>query len=266
MRIELTLENNGRETVIPLNYNHSLAACIYQTLATSSTDYSERLHESGYAFQGKKFKLFTFSQLLAERRRIQGDQLVIQSGKLRWLVSSPIDEFVMHFANGILERGFVRVGSASFRVRDVKTLPQPVFTSSMRFTCLSPITVSTHTDEPGRNSLQYCRLEDGFYGKVVENLHRKHDLLNGLDSPQKNPNASLNMEFDPSHVERRKGRISKLVHYKNTKIFAYLSPFLAEGNLELMQVGYECGFGDGNSKGLGMVEVDQRKQRTGETL
>jgi CRISPR-associated endoribonuclease Cas6 len=44
------------------------------------------------------------------------------------------------------------------------------------------------------------------------------------------------------------------IDYKETKIFAYLAPFTVEGDVELIRVGYECGFGDGNSKGLGMVE------------
>ena len=265
MRIELTLENNGRETVIPLNYNHSLAACIYQTLATSSTDYSERLHESGYAFQGKGFKPFTFSQLLSERRRIEGDQLFIQSPTLRWLISSPVDEFALHLANGILERGVVRVGSVNFRVREVNALPNPEFTSSMRFTCLSPISVSTHIDVDGLNSLQYCRLDNGFYEKVIENLKRKHALVNSLNPSveighARDNDLQLSLEFDPSYIDRRGGKIHKLVQYKNTKIFAYLAPFIATGSSDLIRIGYECGFGDGNSKGLGMVDVDRKRE------
>jgi CRISPR-associated endoribonuclease Cas6 len=258
MRIELTLENPRRETVIPLNYNQLLAACIYWTLSASSTDYAEHLHQDGYAFQGKHFKLFTFSQLLAERRRVIGDRLTIQSPTVRWLVSSPVDEFVMHFATGMLERGMVRVGSIDFRVRDVRALPSPEFAPAMRFTCLSPISVSTHTDVEGLNPLQYCRLEDNFYEKVVENLRRKYALLTAEDASQLN----LALAFDPTYITKRQGRIHKIVCYKDTKIFAYLAPFTVQGDVELIRVGYESGFGDGNSKGLGMVEVDKRKEES----
>jgi CRISPR-associated endoribonuclease Cas6 len=251
MRIELTLENPRRETVIPLNYNQLLAACIYWALGASSTDYAEHLHQDGYAFQGKHFKLFTFSQLLVERRWVNGDRLTIQSPTLRWLVSSPVDEFVMHFATGMLERGMVRVGSVDFRVHEIRALPPPAFAPTLRFTCLSPISVSTHTDVEGLNPLQYCRLEDNFYEKVVENLHHKYTLLTGKDASQMN----LVMTFDPAYITKRQGRIHKIIHYKDTKIFAYLAPFTVQGDVELVRVGYDCGFGDGNSKGLGMVEV-----------
>jgi CRISPR-associated endoribonuclease Cas6 len=255
MRIELTLENTRPETTVPVNYNHYLASCVYQLLKASSPAYALRLHQEGYAFQGKRFKLFTFSQLFAAERRIARDRLIIRSPTLRWLIASPVDEFVMHFADGILDRGVVRVGDAAFRVRAVQALPTPAFAPVMRFTCLSPMTISTHTEAAGRHPLQYCRLEDGFYEKVVANLCRKYRLLTGHDAGQ----LDLSLAFDPDYVAKRGGQIHKTIQYKNTRIFAYLAPFTAQGAVELMRVGYECGFGDGNSKGFGMVGVGRKE-------
>ena len=133
MRITLTLENPRHEVRIPLHYNYLLASCIYRTLGASSSRYAERLHQEGYPLQGKRFKPFTFSQLLVARRQIQGDQLLIQSPTLRWCISSPIDEFVMHFAAGILEGGQVRLGDVVFRVRDAQAMPVPTFTPHHTF-------------------------------------------------------------------------------------------------------------------------------------
>lgn len=125
----------------------------------------------------------------------------------------------MHFATGILERGMVRVGSVDFRVREIKALPPPDFTPTMRFTCLSPVSVSTHTDVEGLNPLQYCRLEDNFYEKVAENLRRKYALLTGEDASQLN----LALAFDAAYIAKRQGRIHKIIRYKDTKIFTYSS-------------------------------------------
>jgi CRISPR-associated endoribonuclease Cas6 len=309
MRIELILDN-PRSTRIPINYSYPLAACIYNTLGASSADYADRLHDHGYQFKGKHFKLFTFSQLLAPRCRPLGDQLLIQADTIRWLVSSPVDDFVRHFANGILDRGHVSVHETNFPIREVRTVAEPIFSERMRFRCLSPITVSTHTDAPGLNRLQYCRLEDGFYEKIADNLRRKQALLNGIldreytrmdtnvggrsgvpaatgnnghnhrdaenterkdrhselveESPISAPitptlhnsnTPSFSMFFDPLVIASKQGRIHKLITYKDTKIFCYQCPFTAEGAPELMRIGYQCGFGDGNSKGFGMVEV-----------
>lgn len=132
MRIELILDN-PRPTRIPINYNYPLAACMYDTLGSSSADYAGRLHNQGYEFTGKHFKLFTFSQLLAPRCRALGDQLLIQADTIRWLISSPVDEFIMHFANGILDRGHIRINEISFPIREVRTVAEPKFTERMRF-------------------------------------------------------------------------------------------------------------------------------------
>ncbi|MEI6848119.1 MAG: CRISPR-associated endoribonuclease Cas6 [Chlorobiaceae bacterium] len=35
------------------------------------------------------------------------------------------------------------------------------------------------------------------------------------------------------------------------------APFRIEAPSELIEVGYECGFGEKNSQGFGMVKVDQ---------
>jgi CRISPR-associated endoribonuclease Cas6 len=275
MRIELILDNS-RPTRIPINYNHPLASCIYKNLGSSSSDYADRLHNRGYEFGGKHFKLFTFSQLLASRCRALGDQLLIQDEAIRWLISSPADEFVIHFANGILDCGRVCIGEVNFPIREVRTVAEPEFTESMRFRCLSPITVSTHTDAEGLNHLQYCRLGDGFYEKIADNLRRKRAVLGSVGSGSNVPapivpslrggvmqsteeqnEHFLEMEFDPLVIAKRQGRIHKLISYKNTKIFSYYCPFTARGSPELMRIGYQCGFGDGNSKGFGMVEVDR---------
>ena len=255
MRIALTLENPRPQTTIPVNYNYHLASCLYAILEASSPDYALRLHQEGYAFQGKHFKLFTFSHLLVERRRIEQDRLVLQSPTVRWLIASPVEEFVMHLANGMLQRGVVRIGSAALRVQEVTALPMPALNPTTRFTCLSPITMSTHTTVAGKNPLQYCRVEEDFYAKVVENLQRKYTLLTGNDGRS----LSLSLAFDPDYVARRGGRIHKVLQYKDTRVFAYLAPFTAQGDVELLRVGYECGFGDGNSKGFGMVAVDTRQ-------
>ena len=61
----------------------------------------------------------------------------------------------------------------------------------------------------------------------------------------------------PIYIARKQGRIHKLIRYKDTDIFCYLAPFEVEGDPALIRNGYECGFGEGNSKGFGMVEMDR---------
>ena len=48
---------------------------------------------------------------------------------------------------------------------------------------------------------------------------------------------------------------SKLIDYKGIKIRGWFMHFTIQGNSELIRIGYEAGFGENNSAGFGMVEV-----------
>ena len=103
MRIKIVADV-GEELNLPVNYNHLLAGVIYRFLAESDPEYASFLHEEGYRAAGKRFKLFTFSQLMAERRRITGDKIHFRS-TLTWYVSSPRRTFSLPFRRHALNRG-----------------------------------------------------------------------------------------------------------------------------------------------------------------
>ena len=66
MRFKITLTPDyilfGNE--IPMNYQYELSSFIYRTLARSDSGYSAWLHENGFITGTKRFKLFSFSNLL----------------------------------------------------------------------------------------------------------------------------------------------------------------------------------------------------------
>lgn len=55
--------------VLPINYNHIIQAIIYKTLSVMP-NYSEFLHERGYASGTRQYKMFQFSQLKGEYKII----------------------------------------------------------------------------------------------------------------------------------------------------------------------------------------------------
>ncbi|MDE0314038.1 MAG: CRISPR-associated endoribonuclease Cas6, partial [Candidatus Poribacteria bacterium] len=66
---------------------------------------------------------------------------------------------------------------------------------------------------------------------------------------------TLKLTFDKVYIDILQGRVTRLVDYKGIKIRGVLCPFNVSGSIPLIQTGYECGFGDKNSAGFGMVEV-----------
>ena len=250
MRIQI-LADVGDEITLPINYNHLLAGIIYRFLAESDPEYASFLHNEGYAVAEKRFKLFTFSQLMAERRRITGTQIHFRS-TLTWFVSSPVETFLSHFANTLLTEGQLSIGPHQLQVRDVNVPRIPRFQTEMHFRCLSPIVMSTTRERDGKQGMHYCLPDDPMLSDLIrQNLIRKHQAIHGR-APH---DDTLTFTFDKDYIDRRHGRVTRLVDYKGIKIRGVLCPFRVSGSVALIQTGYECGFGDKNSAGFGMATI-----------
>ena len=250
MRIKI-LADVGEGLTLPINYNYPLAGVIYRFLAESDPEYASFLHNEGYLAAEKRFKLFTFSQLMAERRRITGDKIHFRS-TLTWYVSSPVERFLSHFADTLLTEGRLTLGQRQLPIRDV-TIPRiPRFQSEMHFRCLSPIVMTTVRERDGKQAMHYCRPDDPALSELIrQNLIRKHEAIHG-----RAPNDdTLSFAFDKTYIDRRHGRVTRLIDYKGIKIKGIMCPFRVIGSPALIQIGYECGFGDKNSAGFGMAEI-----------
>ena len=122
----------------------------------------------------------------------------------------------------------------------------------MTFRCLSPVTVSTKREWQGQLAMHYCLPDDPEFSELVrQNLLRKYRAMYG-QPPQED---RFVMKFDNAYIRKRNGKVTRLVDYKGIDIRGVMCPFHVEGNPELIHVGYECGFGDKNSAGFGMVEA-----------
>ncbi len=250
MRIKITCDT-GTGIRLPINYNYFLTGAIYRFLKESDPEYAHFLHQGGYEQEKRRFKLFTFSQLMAKEREIRGDQIHFRS-PLTWCVSSSQEPFLENFAAALMQTGILQIEHHRLRVQDVEVLRQPRFGPQMTFRCLSPITMSTVRERANKLDTHYCLPDDPQFSELVrQNLIRKYEAVY-RQPPQE---QSFAMTFDPAYIDKKGGRVTRLVDFKGTKIRGILSPFHVIGAPELIHVGYACGFGDKNSMGFGMVEV-----------
>ena len=250
MRIKI-IADVGEGLTLPMSYNHLLVGIIYRFLKTSNPEYASFLHDEGYVAAEKRFKLFTFSQLLAERRRINAGEIHFGSA-VAWYVSSPVETFLSHFADTLLTEGCLSIGQHQLQVKDVNVPRVPHFASKMHFRCLSPVVMTTVRAYKGKRSMYYCRPDDAAFSDLIrQNLLRKHAAIYG--HPPRD--AALELAFDPHYIQKRQGRVTRLVDYKGIKIKGVMCPFRVSGSVPLIEIGYECGFGDKNSAGFGMVEI-----------
>ena len=250
MRIKI-LSDVGSGITLPINYNHLLAGVIYRFLAESNPEYAFFLHNEGYGTEQRRFKLFTFSQLMAERRRITHEKIHFRS-TLTWYVSSPVETFLSHFADTLLTEGKLTLRGHQLAVKDVTVPRTPRFQSEMRFRCLSPIVMSTVREREGRQSMHYCLPDDPALSDLIrQNLIRKHKVIHNRPPHD----DTLTFQFDENYIAKRQGRVTRLIDFKGIKIKGVMCPLTVSGSPELIQIGYECGFGDKNSAGFGMVEI-----------
>ncbi len=305
MRIRLTLKPADKKAILPIDYNYYLTSLIYRFIFSSSRDYSSFLHNKGYRMgESKKgFKLFTYSMLNGKKYSVKGDKIIFENAEIIWEISSPVDVFLQHLITGAFTQGqLINIGNenrgegmgARFLIDRVETAPKPDFKETMRFTCLSPITVSRIYDKTGAwktgvNSFaeelnkninnegdilggaadfgcHYIRpWEDGFSEAIEQNLIKKYRLVYGKDPDDYIKNSGnfyenkgiskFKIMIDNDYMNRKSGKITKKINFKNTEIIGFMAPFEITGNPELIEIGYEAGFGEKGSIGCGCVKT-----------
>ncbi len=264
MRLRLSMIPLNPHTAVPINYNYPLSAAIYKILSQAAPDYAAWLHDHGYVgATERRMKLFTFSRLnIPSVRRVE--QTLVAGDDRPWLlhIASPMEEeFVQNFVLGLFESQKLEIGGPGavgrFLIESVEAIPEPSFREEMKGKTLSPIVVSTMREYQGKLQPYYYRPTDPeLPGAVRQNLMAKYELVTGRACPK----PDLHIELDMQYYQRKHGKVTRLLRIKEgtpeeTHIKAFEMPFVLRGNPELMRIAWECGIGDKNSLGLGMVEL-----------
>ncbi len=263
MRILITARNK-QPCLFPYNYQYTLHSAIYSLINKSSYGYSKFLHDNGYIKNGinKNFKLFTFSKFkfFPHNRDKNGFHNV---KKIQFIFSSPIDKNIKHLILGIFSNRTIKLTLNNkeyvFTIESIDIQPEPIFSNSEKFICLSPIAVTTiKIDENKKRKqhfLNYMIPEERnhFINNLKKNLINKYETIN--NNKYQSSNDFFNFNFDINYIAKQMGNISKLKEFKNKiKIKAIEAPFRIEADPKLIKIGYECGWGEKNSAGFGCVE------------
>lgn len=262
VRLSLQLSPSSRKAlpqVLPINYQYEVSSVIYRKLFDSNPEFAEWLHKEGLIHENRRFKFFTFSNLLIPQahRKIKGDRIYIYGGDIRLIVSFAMRKGSDHFLAGLFDQQIISIGDhisrAEFQVDSVMSLPVPRFSESMRFRCLSPICISrTNHDKNGNRSTTYLSPEDPEYeNRFTENLQHKFESL---------PHGGTLPEYNRITVKPASRPKSRLVTIKSgtpqeTRVRGYLFEFDMHAPVPFMRLGYYAGFSEKNSTGFGCVEV-----------
>ncbi len=206
MRLKLTLSCK-KGAKIALNNRYELQAVIYSIIEKADSEFSNWLHSQGFG-NDRRFKLFTFGWLDAYPYTYKkGDSFQIATeGKVTLEVSFCVEKIIEHFVAGLfqeasfqLKAGFLEV--VHFRIENVEILQPPIFTETMRYTCVTPILIGKKDDDNKQE--QYLSPLDAAYAELfIHNLRGKVKAAQG-DAFEDTDNVSFRLLSPPDKVRRK---------------------------------------------------------------
>ena len=252
MRLLITLHHEP-EQVLPINYSWLISSWIYRTLEKASPEFSHWLHDRGFGYQGRQYKLFTFSNLQPQRYRIDRREraFVLAEGPTQLILSFFIEEALQNFVMGLFKDQQFTLQSGRFRVefsvQALCMLPKPALRSPVRFRLLTPLCVSYQRE--GEKYPDYLHPSDPGYDELlIGNLLRKRAALQTEPPEDDGPVGDLDFPYIFELLSEPK---SKLLSIKGVQIRGYLFDFALSAPTALLEMGYYAGFGEKNS-GMGM--------------
>jgi CRISPR-associated endoribonuclease Cas6 len=232
------------EVELPWDYLDHLRGLFYQTMALGRPKLAQQVHEQGFGTASKHYKLATFSLLYPDEYRKMKHGMRVR-GRLRWWIASPLEPVIEAIALGFLTRPEVRLGKCLLQVGQIGVVVPPAFQPTMTLVTLSPLVVSTgQRDDSGKFRKEFLAPHQPDFSRIlVENLKRKSVALHG---------TALDGELQFEWLSPPQ---SKLFTVNGTHVRGWMMKFRVSGSTELIQVGYDAGFGERNAQGFGMVRL-----------
>lgn len=263
MRLKIELRAlNSRE--ITYNYHYPMAIAIYNLMKFGTYEFSEYLFKQGFDFAGKRYKLFTFA-LQFRKFEIRQEYIQMIDNGADLYVSSPlIDTFLQSQVMDSLEGKMIRVQNRDkdirFVIENVSIMPEPTFDIHEKFVLLSPMISSTRVDIEGVSGTYFLRYFDDIddINKVLnEDLRAKYRTIFNHET-----DSSVTLAWDKEYLEINESKHKRMTtnitideNKRRISIVGNKLPFTLDGDPNLMRIGYDCGFGEKNSLGFGMVKM-----------
>lgn len=239
-----------KNIVLPIAYNHIVQGFIYCLLDPALRRF---LHNEGYAYEKRQFKLFTFSRLSATMRIVK-DSIAL-TPPVRLAISSPKHEILQSLAEGFFNKEKYVLGKNDILVESISVLPMPDFSKPLTAKMLSPWTMySTVTKADGRKWTQYYEpFDEEGQRLLVENLRKKYEVIYGNTE-------DFQFSFMPFKVNFKNRQVVKFRKFNNdreqtTTITAWNGLYNLDGSPSALELSYDTGIGAKNSMGFGMWEV-----------
>ncbi len=225
---------------LPLGYHQILQGIIYNNMR-NPYGYSRFVHDEGYSFGQRKFRMFCFSHMEG-MGRVRGKRIAF-TGPVAFEVSSP-DVYVIRTLADNVERNGLRFGSSVYDSVTVLLSDFEVETEQLIVRASSPVTIYRTEKENGK-TIYYAPWETEFSMGINDNFQRKYTAYFGVP-PQDY------VEAVPTAVTEKDKCVTT---YKGIYITGYQGIYELRGPRKYLNFLYQAGIGSKNSQGFGMIEL-----------
>lgn len=243
MRIKIILENINDERIkFPVHYNHLLQSFIYQNIGE---ELAEFLHERGFEYGKRKFKMFVFSRIFSKGLKISKKEIIFNR-EIYFFLSSPLEEFISKLAENLFKKSQFEINRNQLTLKGIEVI-SPLFTKSKeKIKMLSPLTCySTLFKKDKKKTYYYSPFEKEFKDLIRENLRKKYRAFYKKD-------FDFDFKIEPINVNKN---CEKIINYKGTVIKGWLGLYEIESEPEIIKFAYDVGLGSKNSQGFGMFDL-----------
>jgi len=252
LRLVIKFEPETGYLKLPVNYNHILQGFILKTLKKGLAEW---VHDKGYSYGKRRFKLYTFSRLFAEEKRYDpGTRTIIFRGEIVFKLSSVDVEILENFAAHLVKEGRIVLNRTPCIFKSIEVERPLEVNGPVRVKALSPITVyrTLYTSSGSKKTYYYSPFEKEFEELIMDNLRRKARAYYG---DRKIP--ELEGYIKPVRVTKRHEIITS---FKGTIIKAWSGIYELHLPEPWFMLAYNAGLGTKNSLGFGMIDVVRERK------
>ncbi len=235
MRCRVKMENMQGIT-IPVDYHYPMYSYVYMAIGEGEPALATEIHN----MQG--YKPYSFSEIDNPGHVIGKNNLQLHNDVGSFIFTSHREDVMEAFVAGALKYGYVEIQKKRFPILEIKILKEPEFKNKMRFKTLSPIVISASREdtERGINKDLYPTDEE-WYMFFNKNMKKKYFQFFGVEREEDLEIKVLSARPKKYHVP------GPATGFKMT--------FEISGDIELIKLGYQSGFGRRTAQGFGCVAV-----------
>ncbi len=215
---------------LKLSYIKQVQGFIYHNL---SPHYAEFLHSSGYPYEKRVFKMFSFSRLLGPYRIVRRNGTIIFNNNVDLYFSTPDNKIIEDLASNLMKGDKFKLGSNNVKLNSITVLKNPKIEKKNIIKMLSPITVYSTllTPDNRKKVYYYSPFEKEFPQMISENLRKKYTAFTGKDP------GKMSISLVPKRVSKRNEHI---VRYGDYTIKAWDGIYEMSGSKTLMMLAYSA--------------------------